>query len=545
MVIDIDDSKRFLLITQAFDRMELEQLRSAFTKEVENAWVVKQKCPWVNTNICFMSKFNEIPIGCWSYLFSTLKTLNVKYSLSDRLVEYLNSFQLDEKAFLDYVNNLFEGATTEKGKDFKPYEYQIKAAYKLLKYRKCYGEISTSAGKTLISYIMFRWLLDNKKMNHNMLYIVPSKDLASQSLEKYELYESYLKEEKRATWNSVCLYSGIKKKDKDLVDDCTILFGTYQSLNKKDPHFFERFKVCFTDECHHNKSNSIKKILSECVNLEYSIGVTGTFPKPDTYFNMVLQAYVGPVVYRFTADELINKEKKGTPIVVIGYVMDWATEEEKIELYKSRLSVTKDDVQTGRKALKTEQTMINDSYKRMKFICDQAIKAKHNTLILFGDVQGGYGKKIQEYIQNNSRKNCYYCDGETPSETRDYYKQQMEEDTSGKTIIVATSGTFGEGIDIKNVWNIFLTNTVKSDGLVRQICGRGLRQYEGKEMTLLFDFVDDLRYSPSSHKKDNYGWKHYNERKKIYKSQNFTLLEKRIDAKAFSEIKEKSKYSLF
>lgn len=527
MIVDIDNSKHYLFLKEVFDKIQLEQIRSAFTKEIDNAWVMKQKCPWIDVQRCFMSQYGEIPIGCWLYLFNTLAKLNIPYTLSPALTEYLSSFVLDEKEFKSWVNDLFDGATNEKGEPFKPYEYQIAAAYKLLKYRKCYGEISTSAGKTLITYIMFKWLLDHKQIN-DMLYVVPSKDLASQSLDKYELYESYLKEEKRSKWTSVCLYSGIKEEEKKQLDKCTLLFATYQSLNKRDFHFFERFKVCFTDECHHNKSASIKKILTKCVNLEYSIGVTGTFPKEDSYFNLVLQAYVGPVVYRFTADELINKEKKGTPIVVVNCILDWATDEEKIELYKSRLTVSKDDAQSGFKALKTEQKFVNDSYRRMKFICDQAILAKHNVLILFGDVQGGYGKEIQRYIQDNSQKNCYYCDGSTPSKNRDYYKQCMEDDTTGNTIIVATSGTFGEGIDIKNVWMIFLTNTVKSDNIVRQICGRGIRKYPNKEYTLIMDFVDDLRYSPNRHKKDNYMWKHYLERKRIYKSQNFQTYEKRF-----------------
>jgi CRISPR/Cas system-associated endonuclease/helicase Cas3 len=61
---------------------------------------------------------------------------------------------------------------------FKPREYQIESAYKLIKYRKSSGEISTSGGKTLISFMIFKYLIDccyAKKI----LYIVPSVDLAT------------------------------------------------------------------------------------------------------------------------------------------------------------------------------------------------------------------------------------------------------------------------------------------------------------------------------------------------------------------------------
>jgi superfamily II DNA or RNA helicase len=90
----------------------------------------------------------------------------------------------------------------------------------------------------------------------------------------------------------------------------------------------------------------------------------------------------------------------------------------------------------------------------------------------------------------------------------------------------------GEGIDIKNLWNIFLVNTAKSERIIRQICGRGLRMFPGKDKTLIFDFVDDLRFSPkeaySTYYKENYMWKHYKDREKIYKGQNFPMFKKNV-----------------
>ena len=139
-------------------------------------------------------------------------------------------------------------------------------------------------------------------------------------------------------------------------------------------------------------------------------------------------------------------------------------------------------------------------------------------MVLFGDIKYGYGMKLYEYIKNNSEKDVYYVDGNTKNENREYYKQCMEDDLSGNTVIVASIMTFGEGIDLKNLWSIFLVDTSKSERIVRQICGRGLRLFPGKDKVVLFDFVDDLRYTmhPKKYYKDNYLWKHGLERKKIY-----------------------------
>ena len=94
--------------------------------------------------------------------------------------------------------------------------------------------------------------------------------------------------------------------------------------------------------------------------------------------------------------------------------------------------------------------------------------------------------------------------------------------------MVASIGTMGEGIDLKNLWCIFLVNTTKSERMIRQICGRGLRMMEGKTKVVLIDFVDDLRYTENGHFGDNYMIKHGRDRKKIYVEQNFPVYEEKI-----------------
>ena len=266
-------------------------------------------------------------------------------------------------------------------------------------------------------------------------------------------------------------------------------------------------------------------------NLKYSIGVTGTFPKENLYEYLLLQGFIGPVVYKLTANQLINEEKRGTPIYLVFQYMDWASKDEKEALYLLRANKNPDDIQAGNKVLKQERLFVNNSYTRLKFIGDKVISMQKNALVLFADIKYGYGQKLFEYIKENSDKDVFYTDGNTKTDVRDYYKQRMEEDETGNTVIVASINTFGEGIDIKNLWAIFLVDTAKSDRLVRQICGRGIRLYPGKDKVVLFDFVDDLRYSsdPNKRYKDNYLWKHGQDRKKIYMEQKFPVYEQKIN----------------
>lgn len=529
MKVDITQDNQYFVLSSNYI-FELNVIRTAFTREIPNAWMLKKITSIQNTDRCFMNNYNMIPVGLWLEIIKVAKKFNIAMELSPAAQQYIGQFTLSYDDFKKYIDDTFEGAVTESGKPFMPYEYQIKAAYAILKYKKCCAEISTSGGKTLISFMMYKYLIDVQKIS-NILYIVPSVDLANQSAEKYQEYESYLRKHNH-NWEIGVLRAGLTKKQKAKVESCNILFGTFQSLCKRDITFFNRFGGCILDECHHGGSaDSIKNIFNKMYNLKYSIGVTGTFPKEHLYEYLVLQAYIGPVVYKLTADQLINSEKRGTPVYAVFQYMNWATQEEKEAFYLLRANKDSEDIQAGNKVLKKERMFVNSSYTRLKYIGDKIIETKKNALVLFGDIKYGYGKRLYEYVKNNSDKNVFYTDGNTDNNARDYYKQCMEEDETGSTIIIASINTFGEGIDIKNLWSIFLVDTAKSDRLVRQICGRGIRLFPGKDKVVLFDFVDDLRYSsdPNKRFKDNYLWRHGLERKKIYQEQKFPVYEQTIN----------------
>ena len=674
MNVDITFDQQYFVLNSDYI-FELNVIRNALTREIPNAWMLKKITSIQNTDRCFMNEYNMVPTGLWLEVIKICKENNIQVQFTEKALEFINNFKFVEyEDFKNYIQNLFEGAVTDKGYKFMPYDYQIEAAYKIIKYRKCCGEISTSGGKTLISFMIFKYLYEVVGID-NMLFVVPTKGLVSQSKGDFEEYESFLKNHNKSYTTGI-LKSGLTKKEKKEVDTCNILFGTFQSLTKKTPDFLSKFKACINDECvtpdtlitmkdgskkpiceikpgdevvtynektkilefhevesvyknlsphstiveletdnsllkitgnhkvyttngyvpvnqlngkddilcrmgddedvyeeqinyivdqtydgdvynlriksddeynhnyfannilvsncHHVASSaSIKTLLSKCVNLIYSFGVTGTFPRQENYQYLTLQAYIGPVVYKLTADQLINEEKRATPIYAVIEILNYAPEEDKKGFYLLRANKNQDDIQSGTKLLKQERLYINNSYTRLKYICDKAISTKKNALMLFGDIKYGYGKKVYEYLKENSDKDIYYVDGDTPVQNREYYIECMENDETGNTIIVASINTFGEGINVKNLWSIFLIDTAKSERLVRQICGRGLRQYPGKDKVILFDFVDDLRYTehPQKKWKDNYTYKHYLERKSIYQEQNFPVYIQKVDFK--------------
>jgi len=53
--------------------------------------------------------------------------------------------------------------------------------------------------------------------------------------------------------------------------------------------------------------------------------------------------------------------------------MDWADREDKEALYTLRANKNNEDIQAGNKILKQERLFVNNSYTRLKYICDMAI----------------------------------------------------------------------------------------------------------------------------------------------------------------------------
>lgn len=518
MKLALTEDKRFLVIKE-IEAMELDQLRLSFTKEPKGSWILKKKCKWIETKKSFVNQFGMIPIGLWYEVVKFCKKYKFGIEFDDSFNATIQDTTMTYEAFESFVDDLFKDCSNDSGQKISPMKYQIEGVFKLLKFKKAGVEITTSGGKTLIAYIMFKFLKHRNK-SAKVLYIVPNSQLATQSLEKFRLYDKWCGQEDSFT--AAELHSGVTKKEKDTALEKDILFGTFQSLCKKDNEFLKHFDTIVVDEMQHSGNASIKGIITKCTGAERIFGLTGTFPKDDTYESFEIQSYIGPVVFKLSAFTLINREKFATPIYIVRQILNYSSSEDNEKLYDLRKDKDRDDIQAGAKCLKQEQKYANKNMTRLEYICDLAAKAKHNTLILFGDIKGGYGRKIYEKIKESTDKNVYYSDGSTPSDNRDLYKKFMEEDTEGNTVLVASIYTFGEGCDIANLWNIFLVNTSKSDRVIRQIIGRGMRPYEGKDKTVMFDFIDDFRHGEGYYK-DNYLYKHGKERLKIYLENKFPV----------------------
>ena len=156
------------------------------------------------------------------------------------------TFTLEE--FIKYVENW--------GLNLNPYDYQYKAAWLILAYRQSLSQLATRAGKTLIAYMVFRYMLENGA--HNILMVVPNTSLVKQAVKDMQEYKEFFKSETVWAGGELC-------------EGSNLTVGTFQSLVKRadkrstkyDPKFFDKYDIVLVDEAHTLKCESINKILNQ------------------------------------------------------------------------------------------------------------------------------------------------------------------------------------------------------------------------------------------------------------------------------------------
>lgn len=496
-----DDGKYIQIIDST--QLEYDQIHSSFSKKVDNWFIIRKKLPHWDGDIRFIDQYNRIPIGLWGEVKKLAKKF--KFPLSIEAEGALEDPDYFPDDFESWVVDHFEHSK------INPRNYQNEAAKRALQFMNCTEEISTSGGKTLISYMIFRYLFDRKKLK-KMLYIVPNIGLVEQTEDKFYEYDEKAGI-KDPPWKSVCIYGGSSRRHED---EAHIVFGTYQSLAKKDPDYFLEFDAVIVDETHHAKANSIKNILVKCYNAKWKMGLTGSLPKEGSCDSFTIQAHLGPMVYQLHSHQLIE-EGNATPVHIVGIEMDYISEKVKTDLYGLRMQKTEE--KDGAKLLNLEKQIAREDRKRLLYICDIISRSKKNALVLFSDIKNNYGRDIYDWLRENTEKNIHYIDGGTSVDKREYFKGRMEEDEN--VVLVASVGTFSEGIDILNVHNIYIVESNKSEIIVRQILGRGMRLMDGKEKITVFDFSDNFIYGTHQWQKKNYLIRHADERRKIYKEKRF------------------------
>jgi len=338
-------------------------------------------------------------------------------------------------------------------------DHQVKAINNYLENPQSIQEISTAAGKTLLTTALSKAV----EPYGRSIVIVPNRSLVNQTREDYV---------------NIGLDVGVfYGKERDYTKTHTI--ATWQSLNsiykatKKgqapiDIHEFLDGVVCvISDECHSVKGAVLKDILTGVMsNIPIRWGLTGTIPKEEFEFK-ALQTSIGNIVGRITAKELQEKGILSNCHVHIKQLQD--------------------------------NRVFSDYQKELKYLLTDSTRAVHiaqmisdigksgNTLVLLDRIQAG--QQLEELLDGEA----IFISGATKEKERKAEYDKVRE--SNNKIIIATSGIAAVGIDIPRLFNIVLIEPGKSFVKVIQSIGRGLRVAKDKNWVDIYDITSNCKYA--------------------------------------------------
>lgn len=479
-------------------------------------------------------------IGLWQVIYKFLKEKNIPYD------------GLDPKRFKrDMIHSFdeFKEIVDSWNLSIKPRPYQYDAAYKIITWNKSVSQLATRAGKTLISYMVFRYCMEYLGVK-KILMIVPSIDLVKQAYNDFMDYAEFFKTE--------CVWSGGK-----LVETSNLTVGTFQSLikfldrkNKKyNPKFFDNYDCVFVDEVHRSTAAQVKEIISQPFmnKVKIAFGMTGTLPKEKTIEHYCLHSLLGAKIQEISPRELmdqgyisdilinqirinyndIEKQKKlfikcaeyalspftevqskknpkkkekvklANPEFLIQYEKTFpygiqlvknecfstpnlTNEQRELKYIDSLKDIIKTSPNTN--SLVVEKMMIHFMDERINILCDEVLKnCEYNTLVLAHHTE--YLMHVAEEIKKRMPdKIVCIIHGKTKSKERDQIKQTLKENNN--CILVASYGCIGTGITLSNLCFGVLFESFKSDTINMQSLGRGLGLSKYKDKYVVYDFID-------------------------------------------------------
>lgn len=484
-VSKLNESYSYIKTSERCDEDVLEDLKSYFTVEVEGAkWMPKARFGNWNGKIAYYNPNKGVI--CNGLLGMT------EQWCKDNQVGFVKE-NFPEWPDMEWEDFISSNKEILAGTKYVPRDYQEKACYEALNKRHGILECCTSSGKSLIIYLFIRHLL--RIGVRNILLCVPNITLVNQMYSDFKDYG----------WKDIeehCekLYGGEKPSF-----DKAVLISTWQSLQNKERPFFEKFEGVVYDECHSSKAKVVNKILKACVNSFWRIGTTGTLPNNKNDL-MMIACVLGKVLYKITAKELIDRGFL-TRLIVANIFVKYP-----LEFIKQRIK----DANYINEVAELEGC---DARQRAIDSIIGHLSPQHNILILVNHV--AHVEKVADYIRNKfPDRKVEVITGKVRADKREEIRQDAE--NSEGLVIVATYQTCSTGVNIKKLHGIVLYADSKSKIRVLQSLGRGLRQHSTKKKVILYDVIDDCRYTKRTGKVFENGlYQHWLERKKYYEQEGY------------------------
>lgn len=432
---------------------------------------------------------------------------------------------------------------------FNPYDYQIKSAYDSLCRKRQTNLLATSAGKSLVIYLIARWLYEH---NIKLVMIFPSIMLVNQIKSDFTDYTNIKQlhkdlEKYKSCWEESLAVDDIKETEnkiqqhKQFLDNIHLIGGehkersfdspltatTWQSVYDY-PHMFKEIKAIIIDEVHQARASSFSEsIMPSCEKAEIRLGFTGTLP-PNVVDKIEVISSIGPKKTYITAQQLIERGL-ATPVTINCMFLEY-------DLYeRNRINGLK---------YQDEIKKIYSHQGRLTFVKKLLTKLQNsgNTLVLFDRIE--LAEKIimklhedkgpffnVDDLRQVNEYNHMLITSKTKSTNRTQIVKHMEDNDN--CLLFGTDSILSTGVSIKRLKNLVFLRAGTSPTRVIQAIGRILRMHPEIEKVNAYDLIDDCRTYSQGIANNNYCFTHWEHRLETYLEAGYPL--KEINVKIMPE----------
>ena len=485
----------------------IDDLSRAFSVENKRAFFAKQygfKVP--------LKTYGVSPFGTFKHglIFDVLKYLkenyaNINIKLSDDVKEIISK-RLPLRSFSN--SDTYNGPQNiSKTIEMRPYQFEIIDAVIKKGYGRCMFECPTGSGKSFIISNLIYTLQTEYNPNLRTLIFLPNAQLVKQFYK--DLIDYGYSKDDISEFSSNSYEKSIKEGN---ILSKKIIIANRQFLFNHGNEIGE-FDAVIIDEVH-SASTASSQTAKYIQNLKspIKIGCSGTIPTEKERYWTLLHL-IGPVVYKETITHLQDEGYLANVKFVTIKVKDYIVENDRNLLFNlhPRLRYSSDgetpiafsDPYMAETQYMSEHCM--DLYSPILTNSKVHFSKSENTLILFDRIE--FGKALYEYLKeiHFNDASIYYIDGSISINEREKIRALCE--SSQNVVLVAQVAVMSTGINIKNLSNLVMTGSSKSQSRTIQSIGRTLRLHDDKSFATIWDIVFNYKYSK----------KHYSERCALYR----------------------------
>ena len=343
--------------------------------------------------------------------------------------------------------------------DMGLYDYQKEAVIRMMEARYGILKATTGSGKTQIGIALI------KAIRRRALWLCHTHDLLNQSRERAE---RYIPKELIGTITEGKVDIGVG-----------VTFATVQTMaNLELQQYRDYWDVVIVDECHRVSSSATsftryEKVLNH-LSARHKYGLTATPARSDGLIKATF-ALIGNVAYEVPEDAVADR--------VMGV---------KIRPVETETEITEECLNSDGTInyVKLIEHLTTDP-ERNKLIAKTIMENKGHSCLILSDRLAQL-ESIRALLPYEMQEESAFINGKMQSKKAKAEREQAIEDmrTGKKKYLFSSTALSKEGLDIPRLDRLFFASPVKFSSIVTQSIGRVRRTFPGKELPVVYDFVD-------------------------------------------------------